>query len=576
MYQALYRKYRPNHFDEVVGQDVIVKTLSNEILHNKLSHAYLFTGPRGTGKTSVAKIMAKTINCSDLNGFLPCNKCVSCTQIDKFQTTDIIEIDAASNNGVDEIRELKSKVNLVPSTSKYKIYIIDEVHMMTVGAFNALLKTLEEPPAHVIFILATTDPQKLPSTILSRCQRFDFKKISEPKIVENLKNIAKNEKLKVDEQILSEIARLADGGMRDAIGVLDQVIAYADDKITLKDVHAVNGTVTQTDLLTFIEAIFQNDLAFLFTSIDEYNASGKNLIKLTEETIMFLRNVLLFKTVPKYFGESIVNTTIYEKVSSQTDVANLLKLIQLFNSSLIEMKNTNNPKLILELVLIQLKPMNDDPILIQSVESTEILINPVIVKKDAVDNVVIEPISDILHKEEIKPLNIDQQEELHVPNVVDFDRIKQIRINNALADFNKKKLTEIKTKLGEIRSLVIVPKYAKIANLILDGDLKVFGNNNLLYVFNDDVSTENFNCNLIQIEEIINKNINENCKAVAINNDEWNIIKKEFNSKTKKYEYIEEGLNIQIFAKKKADSIKSKDVENDEIVNLFGNIVNYK
>src|SRR5574344_540288 len=179
MYQALYRKYRPKTFDDVVGQETIIKTLKNEINNNKINHAYLFCGPRGTGKTSVAKIFAKVVNCEELKDCNPCNKCVSCTQINDGQSTDIVEIDAASNNGVDEIRELKSKVNLVPSVSKYKVYIIDEVHMLSIGAFNALLKPLEEPPHHAIFILATTDPYKLPTTILSRCQRFDFKKVNQ-------------------------------------------------------------------------------------------------------------------------------------------------------------------------------------------------------------------------------------------------------------------------------------------------------------------------------------------------------------------------------------------------------------
>lgn len=207
MYQALYRKYRPQSLDEVAGQKVITKTITNEIMHNKLSHAYLFAGPRGTGKTSIAKIIAKIINCEHPNGIKPCEECVNCTQFNLKQSTDIIEIDAASNNRVDEIRELKSKVNLVPTTGKYKIYIIDEVHMLTVGAFNALLKTLEEPPAHIIFILATTDPHKIPNTILSRCQRFDFEKISENDIVDRLKHIVEVENIQIQEDALHEIAR---------------------------------------------------------------------------------------------------------------------------------------------------------------------------------------------------------------------------------------------------------------------------------------------------------------------------------------------------------------------------------
>src|SRR5574344_1048297 len=238
-YQALYRKYRPKTFDDVYGQQIVVQTLKNVIKNNKLTHAYLFVGPRGTGKTSIAKIFAKTINCLHPEDGLSCEKCDICISNNSNENVDIIEMDAASNNGVDEIREIRNHITLLPTVSKYKIYIIDEVHMLTTGAFNALLKTLEEPPSHTIFILATTEPHKIPLTILSRCQKFDFTRINNEDICKQVELVAKKENISIEEEAIKEIARLSDGGMRDALSLLDQVSAYTNNTITIIDVHNV-------------------------------------------------------------------------------------------------------------------------------------------------------------------------------------------------------------------------------------------------------------------------------------------------------------------------------------------------
>ena len=231
-YIALYRKYRPKTFENVFGQDIIVKTLKNLIKNDKLSHAYLFTGPRGTGKTSCAKLFSKVINCINPKDGDACDECENCKIFNSNQNPDIIEIDAASNNGVDEIREIKNKITLVPSISKYKVYIIDEVHMLSIGAFNALLKTLEEPPEYIIFILATTEPQKIPATIISRCQKFDFKPIAPIKMKDCLKNIINKENIVIEEEAIDEIIVNSLGGMRDAIGMLDQSFGFCEEYIT--------------------------------------------------------------------------------------------------------------------------------------------------------------------------------------------------------------------------------------------------------------------------------------------------------------------------------------------------------
>ena len=293
MYQALYRKYRPKNFEDVVGQDFVIKTLKNSITCNKVSHAYLFYGPRGIGKTTIAKIFARAVNCEYSKDGNPCENCSACTKSKDNQTVDIIEIDAASNNGVDEIREIKSKVNIVPSDLKYKVYIIDEVHMLTPGAFNALLKTLEEPPKHVIFILATTDPQKVSETIISRCQCYSFKRITEKKIVEKLDQICEKEKIDIYEDVLKQIALSSNGGLRDSISSLDKIASYKQDLITMEDYLEINDMVSSQEIENFIEVILSGNIKKFILMFNQYYCNGKNLIEIINQSIYYLRNIMM-------------------------------------------------------------------------------------------------------------------------------------------------------------------------------------------------------------------------------------------------------------------------------------------
>ena len=298
MYQALYRKYRPQTFDEVVGQKHIIQTLKNAIVQDRIAHAYLFCGPRGTGKTSIAKIFAKMLNCEDKE-HAPCGECLNCQMVQNGSHPDIIEIDAASNNGVDEVRDLIDRVKYAPMQGTYKIYIIDEVHMMTTGAFNALLKTIEEPPAHVVFILATTEPNKVIPTIISRCQRFDFNKVSLQDLISRLQIVCRSEKIDIDEEAVYLIAQLSDGGMRDALSILDQCTAFCTSSISIDDVRQIYGVMTTAELGTLFYDLYKGNTEALIRTLNDAEASGMDLKRLTQDMISLLKDSLILDRAPQ-------------------------------------------------------------------------------------------------------------------------------------------------------------------------------------------------------------------------------------------------------------------------------------
>ena len=572
MHQSLYRKYRPQTFDDVVGQKVIIKSLKNVILKNKISHAYLFTGPRGTGKTSVAKILAKTVNCVNLTDTSPCNKCVSCTQINQKQTVDVIEIDAASNNGVDEIRELKSKVSLVPTVGKYKIYIIDEVHMLTIGAFNALLKTLEEPPAHIIFILATTEPHKIPETILSRCQKFDFKRIDDKSMDKRLKYICKSEKIDIEDQALEEIIRFSSGGMRDSISLLEQAQVYSDSIIKLDDVHEINGTLPQSQLKELIENIIDKNLVEVFKLLEKYDEQGKNLIKLVEEIILFFKNIVILKNTNSYIAENIsreIYNDIITKISTEEVFQNISKIYNYLN----KMKNYSNPKLVFELLMISLVSnegeennnyKNND----SNIERKMTVIN----NQTNDDNQILkEPIkkekTDIINNDNIH-LTTDTQS---VQNQELINKIKHIRVNNTFTNASRAILNQIKTDVELSRKYILDANFGKIASLLMDAEITAASDKNIVFVYTRNSMTINFNSNILKIESFIPKIFDKEYNVIALNKDEWSKYRKEYKSKTKKYTYIDEDKSIKDFLQ---DQIKGKVIK-DEIHNLFGDVIEY-
>lgn len=353
-YLSLYRKYRSQDFRSIVGQEHIVRTLENAIQNSRLAHAYIFSGPRGTGKTSMARILAKSLNCREGISIQPCLKCDLCESIKNGTAMDVIEIDAASNRGIDEIRQLREQVNFMPAEGKYKVYIIDEVHMLTNEAFNALLKTLEEPPAFTIFVLATTEAQKIPATILSRCQRLDFKRISVADVAEHLQMIASREGVKIDEKSLQYIARVNDGSMRDAISLLDQLISFRGKEITFGDVLDLLGTADFTALAKLTDLLAAKEIEGLISYIEQVIAEGKNILQLNKDLVEYLRNLLFAKIgAVKAIDLSSENLGKLQEQAKLFSLEQIKKMLINFSKADADMRWQQNNKLIFELAVLE-------------------------------------------------------------------------------------------------------------------------------------------------------------------------------------------------------------------------------
>ncbi|TBL72616.1 DNA polymerase III subunit gamma/tau [Paenibacillus thalictri] len=353
---ALYRTWRPQAFQDVVGQKHIIQTLQNSLREGRISHAYLFNGPRGTGKTTLAKIMAKAVNCLRGPAIEPCNQCAACERITEGSVMDVLEIDAASNRGVEEIRDIRDKVKYAPTEVRHKVYIIDEVHMLTTEAFNALLKTLEEPPEHVMFILATTEPHRLPATIISRCQRFDFRRVPLDEQVERLEEVCRHEEIEAEGEALRYIARLSDGGMRDALSLLDQVIAFSGKKVTYADTLSMTGGIASDQFEALAQAIGRQDVAAALQMIDEFMQEGKSADKCLENLIHFFRDLLLVKMVPgsQAVTERVLDVEQMKRVAAGFANSEMMRFIEVLNHYHIEMKYSAQPQTLFEIAMMKL------------------------------------------------------------------------------------------------------------------------------------------------------------------------------------------------------------------------------
>lgn len=517
MHKALYRAYRPQTFEDVVGQEHIIRTLKNQVENNNIGHAYLFTGTRGTGKTSTAKIFARAVNCTNGINQEPCNECDVCRDILNDNIMDVIEIDAASNNSVDDIRELRESVKYSPAKAKYKVYIIDEVHMLSQGAFNALLKTLEEPPLYIIFILATTEPHKIPATILSRCQRFDFKRVTVKDMSDRMKKICLEENIDVEEKALNLISRNSQGALRDALSILDQCISFGDNKIEYKDVVELLGTVNIEQLFDMAECIINQDTKKSLQNLNEFVIWGKDIRNLINDLIDHFRNLMVCKVSNELdeiisLPEETVN--LLKEQANSVDMNDLIRILNILSTAQDNIKSSSNPRVLAEVTMMKLaQPMFD--------ESKEALIKR------------IENLEKTIESGNIK-VSVNSVSNTKEDDVIENNQVKEVVYENVKSEDVKL----IEASWEKIRGNIKQDKQSKqMPVFFLLGDVQSFNvSNNILYlIYSDsfefakkrlsDPSTIDY------IEKIIRETINRSFNIRVILESEVNNISLEIENK---------------------------------------------
>ena len=533
-YKVFYRKYRPKNFLELVGQDNIKNVLINSIKLNKIAHAYIFTGPRGTGKTSTAKIFAKTLNCLNNSNGVSCDECEMCKTYN--ESADIIEIDAASNNGVEEIRTLRDSVKIAPYNSKYKVYIIDEVHMLSNSAWNAFLKTLEEPPSHVIFILATTEINKIPETVMSRCQRFDFTKIPEVQMTEHLKNICAKEDIQITDEALHEIVKLSNGCLRDALSYLDKISKF-DCEIDSKLIEDNFGIISDTKLKELYDYIKDGNIDFINNKLDEISNSGITPLNFVNDFVNYLLKQIIDKNIIKYHEIEYVKLII-NKLNS---------VVNNFNSLI-------NPFILIKIELLTLNyfPGNNNVDISQSKGNAD-------VEKSEKDNKKIDTIVSNNNNCDDVNINLDKNDKK-------IDDVKYVRINNSFVDASKDYKINFKNNWSKLLSDLSLDNDYSLLGYVETANVEVVSSTNVIFSFNSDNEAILFNNNIEIIEVKYNEANNSNYKFIALSINEWNVEKQKFiNNKNKVYKYLDENDIIN----NESDS-KVKDIADD----LFGyNIV---
>lgn len=615
-YRTLYRVYRPQRFEEVAGQEHIITTLQHAIQENKIAHAYLFCGPRGTGKTTIAKLLAKAINCLGENK--PCDACENCQQIALGTHPDVIEIDAASNNGVDEVRNLIEKVKYAPTQGKYKVYIIDEVHMMTPGAFNALLKTLEEPPAHVVFILATTEPHKILPTIISRCQRFDFTKLSMNDLVKRMKKVIQEEHYQCDDEALMMIAKLADGGMRDALSILEQCLAYNDQHLTIQDVNQIYGIVSLENKIDFIRTVLSKDMKKALSLLEDMKMNGIDIKRLTLDLVDILKDVVIYKNtqeksilfvLSQYYLELIVpyiscddalhfidilmdasekyakviNPSIYfelavlkmcHQVSLSTELTKDIK--DHSSSSLSQTENIQSSQSIVEKDKVQQEKeedvVYDEPILEENVHENEDFSNPI--QENFIDE------QKTIVSDDIPTFDFEKKEESEEveQNIQDNIPIDDADIMNILVQAKREILENIQERWPIIKRYLANLNMAKSAAMLCDGTAVAACPGGLIiaFEFQPAVNAVNYYKNYKQLSSFLHEILGNEYRFIAIQQDAWIKMRSHF-IELKRKNQLPQPHELTL---KHIDSHDLDYVDLNEAqafaVKLFGDIVEFK
>ncbi|MGA4514121.1 DNA polymerase III subunit gamma/tau [Staphylococcus caledonicus] len=568
-YQALYRMFRPQSFDDVVGQEHVTKTLRNAISKGKQSHAYIFSGPRGTGKTSIAKVFAKAINCLNPQDGEPCNECAICKGITQGTNGDVIEIDAASNNGVDEIRNIRDKVKYAPSESKYKVYIIDEVHMLTTGAFNALLKTLEEPPAHAIFILATTEPHKIPPTIISRAQRFDFKAIGTEQIVDRLRFVAEEQSLDYDEAALEFIAKASEGGMRDALSIMDQAIAFGDEHLKLQDVLDVTGSVDEAALNALFKDVVEGNVKEAFTRYHRFTAEGKEVNRLINDMIYFVRDTIMNKTVESEAEhDALMNF----------DLETLYHMIDIINDTLVSIRFSVNQNVHFEVLLVKIAEMvKSQPETVQNVATTHVASEP--------NNEVLLQRMEQLENElkTLKAQGVPQANNSRSGNTSNSNRrgkrqskgtFSMTNIAKVLDEANKEDIQLLKKHWLEVVDYAKSNDKKSLVSLLQNSIPVAASSKRVLIQFEEEIHCEIVNKDeekRSSIENVVRNIINKDVEVVGVPSDQWMKVRSEYinNRKQSENEDASSDSNAKEETQEADVAQKARDLFGEDTVHLI-------